>query len=150
MQIASTAFKSKTLAALLAFLFGTLGAHRFYLHGRRDPFAYLHFFASCAGVAGALLLLRSTASGIGWVCAIAGGISLTAAFLTAIVYGLRPDDKWDRRFNAQNGRHNHSRWGAIFVVIFSLFVGTSLLMGGLAFAFQTYFESHPTANDINN
>ncbi|MET5116996.1 hypothetical protein AAHH79_44100, partial [Burkholderia pseudomallei] len=73
--------------------------------------------------------------------AVPGAISLLAAFLAALVYGLRPDDKWDAQFNASRGRHSRSGWGVVFVVIFSRLIGAFLLMTGLALAFQTYFES---------
>src|SRR5581483_5454292 len=39
---APSRFRSKTFTALLAFLFGTLGAHRFYLYGWRDLFGWAH------------------------------------------------------------------------------------------------------------
>jgi TM2 domain-containing membrane protein YozV len=135
-------FKSKTCAALLASLFGSIGAHRFYLHGRRDVFGYLHIVGLALGVAGALLLMRTHRTSIaGWLLAIPGAASLLAAFLAAIVYGLRPDDKWDVRFNPGSARTNRSGWGVVFVVILSLFIGAMLLMGGLALGFQTYFEA---------
>jgi TM2 domain-containing membrane protein YozV len=71
--------------------------------------------------------------------------SLLAAFLSAIVYGLRPDEKWDAQFNADTGQHSQSGWAVIFVVIFALFIGAVLLMSGLALTFQTYFESQVEA-----
>ena len=74
-----------------------------------------------------------------------GAISLLAAFLSAIVYGLRPDAKWDAQFNAHTGRSSRSGWTVIFVVIFSLLFGAFLLMTGLALTFQTYFESQVEA-----
>jgi len=83
----------------------------------------------------------------GWALAVVGAVSLLAAFLTAIVYGLRSDDKWDARFNATSPRKSRSGWGAVFVVILSLFIGAMLLMGGLAIAFQTYFEGTVTPID---
>lgn len=138
----STPFKSKTRAALLAFLFGSVGAHRFYLHGRRDVFAYLHIAGTALGIAGALLLMQTHRTSVaGWLLAIPGAASLIAAFLAAIVYGLRPDDKWDARFNPGSPRKSRSGWGVVFVVILSLFIGAMLLMGGLALGFQTYFEA---------
>jgi TM2 domain-containing membrane protein YozV len=141
-------FKSKTRAALLAFLFGSVGAHRFYLHGRRDLLAYAHGVGFALGLAGAVLVVGSDRASIpGWALAVAGTVSLLAAFLTAIDYGLQPDDKWDARFNATSPRKNRSGWGAVFVVILSLFIGAMLLMGGLAIAFQTYFESTVTPID---
>lgn len=135
-------FRSKTVAALLAFLFGSLGAHRFYLYGPRERFAWMHIVATALGVLGLAWVLGSRGtSTLGWVFTMIGAISLFAAFLTAIVYGLRPDAKWDTQFNASLKRRSQSGWSVVFIVIFSLFIGASLLMGGMAVSFQTYFQS---------
>lgn len=139
-------FRSKTVTAALAFLFGSLGAHRFYLHGRRDPAGWAHLIGTLLGVPGLLLLQHTErASLLGWALALPGAISLLAAFLAAIVYGLRADDKWDAQFNASSGRHSQSGWTVIFIVIFSLLIGAFLLMTSLALSFQTYFESQVQA-----
>jgi TM2 domain-containing membrane protein YozV len=135
-------FRSKTMTAALAFFLGTVGAHRFYLYGSRDVFGWAHVLGTLLGIPGMLLLIAThRASPLGWALVIPGGISLVAAFLAAIVYGLRPDAKWDAQFNALTNGRSQSGWAVIFVVIFSLFIGAMLLMGGLAVAFQTYFES---------
>jgi TM2 domain-containing membrane protein YozV len=135
-------FKSKTVAAGLAFLLGFAGAHRFYLYGRRDPFGWLHLACSAFGPAGLLLLGASTRGSMtGWIFTVIATASLLAAWLTAIVYGLRPDRKWDARFNPGSARRSQSGWTVVFIVVFSLFFGAMLLMGGLAYAFQTYFEA---------
>lgn len=143
---ASPRFRSKTLTAALAFFFGSLGAHRFYLYGFRDVFGWAHLVGTIIGIPGVLLLVATQrAATIGWWLAAPGAVSLFAAFLAAIVYGLRPDQKWDAQFNAQTGKHSRSGWTVIFVVIFSLFFGAFLLMSGLALSFQTYFESQVEA-----
>jgi TM2 domain-containing membrane protein YozV len=146
-----SAFRSKTLTALLAFLLGSLGAHRFYLYGSRDAFGWAHVAGTLLGVPGVLLLIASArTSTLGWLLAIVGAVSLLSGFLAAIVYGLRPDDKWDAQFNAGLDKHNRSGWSVIFIVIFSLFIGAMVLMAGLAIAFQTYFESQiGTANSLS-
>jgi TM2 domain-containing membrane protein YozV len=142
----SPRFRSKTLTAALAFFFGSLGAHRFYLYGKRDVYGWAHVFFTLLGIPGVLLLVASErASVLGWILAVPGAISLFAAFLAAIVYGLRPDEKWDAQFNAHTQQHSRSGWTVIFVVIFSLFIGAMLLMTGLALSFQTYFESQVQA-----
>lgn len=143
---ASPYFRSKTITAALAFLFGCLGAHRFYLYGKRDIFGWAHLLGTLIGIPGVMLVIASErASTLGWVLAFFGAVSLLSAFLAAIVYGLRPDEKWDAQFNAQTGRHSNSGWTVIFVVIFSLLIGAFLLMTGLALSFQTYFESQVQA-----
>ncbi|KAG0193195.1 hypothetical protein DFQ28_006204 [Apophysomyces sp. BC1034] len=98
--------------------------------------------ATTLGIIGVQWLVETQRASIaGWLLSMPGAISLLAAFLTAIVYGLRPDDKWDARVNPHCERRNHSGWGVVFVVILSLFIGAMLLMGALALAFQTYFEA---------
>ncbi len=44
--------KSKLVTVALAFLFGSLGAHRFYLGGLRDPYGWAHLLALLAGAIG--------------------------------------------------------------------------------------------------
>ena len=142
----SPRFRSKTVTAALAFFFGSLGAHRFYLYGQRDMYGWLQLICTLAGIPGVLLLVASErTSALGWVLAVPGAISLFAAFLAAIVYGLRPDEKWDTQFNPQTQQRSRSGWAVIFVVIFSLFIGAMLLMTALAVTFQTYFESQVQA-----
>ncbi len=139
-------FRSKTLAATLAFLLGSVGAHRFYLYGMRDAFGWAHLLGTLLGVPGVLLLVATMrASPLGWALAVPGAVSLLAAFLSAIVYGLRPDHKWDAQFNAGSHQRNRSGWAVVFVVIFSLFIGALLLMAGLAVSFETYFETQSDA-----
>jgi TM2 domain-containing membrane protein YozV len=139
-------FRSKTLTAALAFFFGSLGLHRFYLYGPRDVWGWAHLIGTLVGIPGVMLLAATERASIaGWVLAVPGAVSVLSAFLAAIVYGLRPDAKWDAQFNAQTGRQSRSGWIVIFIVIFSLLIGAFLLMTGLALAFQTYFESQVEA-----
>ena len=49
-----TSPRSKTLAAWLALLLGTLGVHRFYLHGWHDRLGWLHLPPTLAGLYGVL------------------------------------------------------------------------------------------------
>ena len=143
-------FRSKTLTAALAFLFGSLGAHRFYLYGFRDIFAWLHVVATAVGLLGLTLLAScKLASGAGWACSVVGYVTLLAAFLGAIVYGLRPDAKWDAQFNAHTNRRSDSGWTVVLIVIAALFVGASVLMGGLAIGVQTYFEAQIGHSGLN-
>jgi TM2 domain-containing membrane protein YozV len=135
-------FRSKTSTAGLAFLLGSLGAHRFYLYGARDAFGWVHVVGTLLGIPGVLLLVANARiSTLGWILAIPGAISVITSFLAAIVYGLRPDEKWDAQFNAGSDKQSRSGWTVVCFVIFSLFIGATLLMAGLALAFQTYFES---------
>ena len=146
----AVAYKSKTLTAGLAMLFGTLGLHRFYLYGLRDRFGWAHVVGSACGLAGwGLLVTSDLRSPAGWGLTILGAISLFSAFLTAIVYGLRPDERWNAQFNLHTQRKSRSGWTAVIIVSVSLFVGAMLLMIGFAVAFQTYFETHETPNRLS-
>lgn len=137
--------KSKLATVALAFLFGSLGAHRFYLKGLGDKFGWAHLLATLAGAIGiASLLLGTGDTALNWTFAVAGGTSLISAFLTAIVFGLRPDEKWDARYNP-HGQPTRSGWPVVILVILSLMIGTGLLMAGLAISFQTFFESQVEA-----
>ncbi|GAB3630252.1 membrane protein [Pandoraea terrae] len=142
--------KSKTLTAGLAFLLGPLGAHRFYLYGLRDGFGWAHLAGSAMGVAGWGLLVTSELQSIpGWVLTICGAVSLFSAFLAAIVYGLRPDARWDAQFNPGTTHPTRSGWTAVIIVICALFIGAMLMMSGLAIGFQTYFEATMPANRLS-
>ncbi|KWR89458.1 TM2 domain-containing protein [Cupriavidus sp. IDO] len=137
--------KSKLLTVALAFLLGCLGAHRFYLGGLRDRYGWLHLLATLAGAIGiASMVVGAGSPALNWTFAVAGGASVISAFLGAIVYGLRPDEKWDARFNP-NGKPTRSGWPVVILVILSLLIGTGLLMAGLAISFQTFFESQVEA-----
>jgi len=137
--------KSKLITVALAFLFGSLGVHRFYLKGFPDKFGWAHLLATLAGAIGiASLVTGAGSTALNWTFAVAGGTSVIAAFLTAIVFGLRPDDRWDARYNA-HGKPTRSGWPVVILVILSLLIGTGLLMAGLAISFQTFFESQVEA-----
>jgi len=137
--------KSKLVTVALAFLLGSVGLHRFYLHGLGDKFAWTHLLAMLAGAIGVTSMAFGTGNAaLNWTFAVAGGASIVAAFLTAIVFGLRPDEKWDARYNP-HGQPTRSGWPVIILVILSLMIGTGLLMAGLAISFQTFFESQVEA-----
>lgn len=95
-----------------------------------------------AGILGWKLLAASEmGSTIGWVGVTLGFISVQASWLTTIVYGLRPDEKWDSLFNPGSGQKNQSGWLVIVCVILSLMVGATVMMSSLAIAFEQHFLS---------
>jgi hypothetical protein len=85
------AHKNKTFATLLASLLGGVGAHRFYLYGKNDKWAWLH-----------VLLFP---------------FSIYAGLLEALVIGLTPDDKWDAAHNQQSGRQSQSGWPLALLLV---------------------------------
>lgn len=131
--------KSKAAATWLAVLGGTLGLHRLYLHGMRDPWAWLFWPATLAGLAGVVRMRNLGQDDMAsWVLIPLLGLSLSAAMLSAIVIGLTPDERWGERFRA--GQVQPTGWAAVLGVIVALLVGGAALMGTIAFGGQKFFE----------
>ncbi len=133
-------YKSKTLATWLALLGGSLGLHRFYLYGLRDWLGWLHPLPTLLGLYG---IERMLAFGqddrLAWALIPLLGLMLSQAMLVAIVYGLKPDEQWNARFNA-SGMQHRTGWAAVIGVIAALMVGAGILMATIAFGMQRYFE----------
>lgn len=133
-------YRSKTVAAWLALGLGTLGLHRLYLHGLRDRLAWLHLVPTALGLAGALRLRNlGQDDPAAWLLVPVLGLMISAAMLTAIVYALTPDDKWDTRHNPGHAVVG-TGWGAVLAAIAALLLGGAALMGTVAYGGQKYFE----------
>jgi TM2 domain-containing membrane protein YozV len=134
--------KNKLLFCALGLFFPGTGFNVFYLKGLGSPWAWLQMFSLFAGILGWMLLGASDmSSALGWIFVAAGFIALEASWLTTIVYGLRPDERWDAQFNANSGQKSASGWLVILCVIASLMIGAAILMIGLAIAFEQHFLS---------
>jgi hypothetical protein len=133
-------YRSKTLAAWLALVLGTLGLHRLYLHGLRDVWGWLHPLPTALGLVG---LQRLFAFGqddrLAWVLLPVLGLSISAAMFTAIVYALTPDERWDARHNAGLAPRS-TAWGPVLAAILGLLIGGGILMGSIAYGGQKFFE----------
>ncbi len=133
-------YKSKTLATWLALLGGSLGLHRFYLHGLRDALGWLLPWPTLLGAYG---VHRAQSFGLddplSWLLIPLLGLVLAATMLSAIVIGLTRDDAWNARFNT-GGRVHRSGWLTVLGVVFALAFGAAALMATLAFSAQRYFE----------
>lgn len=105
--------KNKTLAALLASLLGGVGAHRFYLHGKKDLWA--------------------------WVHVILFPLSIFAGFIGALVIGLTPDEKWDAEKNPASGKQSDSGWPVIFIVVLTFGFGATALIATIARVFDLLY-----------
>ncbi|MEN9544913.1 MAG: hypothetical protein RLZZ598_1746, partial [Pseudomonadota bacterium] len=133
--------KSKALATWLAFLGGSFGLHRFYLHGWRDWAGWLHPWPTLLGLYGAQRMLEfGQDDRLSWVLVPILGLMLAGTMLTAIVYGLMPDEQWNARFNPDR-RPSHSGWGTVIGVIGALIVGAVALISTIAYSGQRYFET---------
>ena len=130
--------KSKSLATWLALLGGLLGAHRFYLHGWRDPLAWLHAVLSLVGLAG-VIRMRNLGQDdhAAWLLIPLFGAMVVVAMLSTIVLGLTTDERWaERRGQALKA----TRWAPVIAVVIAMLLGGAALMGTLAFSGQMFFE----------
>jgi hypothetical protein len=132
--------KSKTLATWIAVIGGSLGLHRFYLHGLRDPWGWLYPAPTLAGLYGIQRMQQlGQDDQVAWMLIPLLGMAIAAGMLLAIVYGLTPDEKWDVHYNG--GRTSRrSGWGAVIGVVTALMLGAGVLMATIAFSGQRFFE----------
>ncbi len=127
--------KNKTFATLLATLLGTLGAHRFYLRGAKDRWAWLHVASLPAA-----LLVTLAAPGANWFYQILPlTVSGLIGFLEALVLGLMSDEKWDAAFNPGSGRRSASNWPLALLLVATLMVGTGTLIATIARLFDLLY-----------
>ncbi len=134
-------YRSKTLATWIALIGGSLGLHRFYLHGLRDPWGWLFPLPTVVGVLGIQRVLDfGQDDRAAWMMMPLLGLTLSASMLAALICGLTPDEKWHARFNPGRDDPPASGWTAILGVIAALLLGAGVLMATIAFSAQRYFE----------
>ena len=128
--------KSKSLATWLALLGGLLGAHRFYLHGWRDPLAWLHPVLSMVGLAG-VIRMRNLGQDdhAAWLLIPLFGAMVVVVMLSTIV--LTTDERWAER---RGQPLKATRWAPVIAVVIAMLLGGAALMGTLAFSGQMFFE----------
>lgn len=136
-----TAWRHKTLATWLALAFGSLGVHRLYLHGWRDPWAWLHLPPTLAGVVGAARLVNLGQNDtLAWWLVPLLGLMLSVGALAAIVYGLTPDERWaERHHPGQPPRP--TRWGPVLGAMLALLLGGAALMSTVTVVGQKVAEA---------
>ena len=132
--------RSKTTAAWLALLGGSLGLHRFYLFGAADVWAWLHSVPTLLGGYGYWRLNQlGTDDRLGaWLVPMLG-VMLAATMLAAILIGLTPDERWNARFGAGEAPRR-SGGLVIFAVCLALGLGATAAMSTLAFVVAHYVE----------
>jgi hypothetical protein len=132
--------RSRAVATWLAVVAGTLGAHRFYLHGARDALAWLHVPPTLVGAYG---WWRMREFGVddarGSLLVLCLGAVVAATMLQAIVYGLTSDERWAARHGPQPPRR--SAWPIVIAVVLALALGAAATMATIALAAQRYYES---------
>lgn len=137
--------KSKTLTTWLALLGGSIGAHRLYLRGARglfDVWVWLHIMATALGLLGIYRVrLYGVDDPTAWLLIPFGGVSISAAMLTAIVNGLQGDEAWHQRHNAGSSTVAGSGWANIIGVGIALLLGAIVLMSTITISMQHYFET---------
>ena len=124
--------KNKTLATLLALLFGSMGLHRFYLYGRRDVWGWVHLATLPLS---ALLVLGNPDTPLIFSAAPLV-LSVLAGFLETLVIGVTPDEKWDARHNAGSGRQSDTRWPVPLMLVLGLGAGATALIAAIARTFD--------------
>jgi len=133
-------YRSKTVAAWLALTLGTLGLHRLYLYGAGDRLAWLHPVPTAIGLAG-VVRMRNLGQDdhLAWLLIPVLGLMISLAMLTAIVWALTPDERWDAHHNPGHAVVP-TAWGPVLAAIAALMVGGAVLMGTIAFSGQKFFE----------
>jgi len=134
------AYKSKTFATWIAVLAGSLGLHRFYLHGFRDRWGWLFVWPTLVGLYGVQRMRHLGGDDhLAWLLIPLLGLMVAIGMFSAILYGLTPDERWNTRFNPTGPQHRMG-WATIIGVVLALVIGGGVLMATLAFSAQRYFE----------
>ena len=127
--------KNKTLTAFLSFSLGSVGAHRFYLYGKNDAIAWLHF----ASLPLSILLSKLYFNLNEFITFAPWLLSLLVALLTTLILGLKSDEKWDAQFNASSEKKSDSSWFLALVLVFDVGAGAIVLIGMMARAFDLLY-----------
>ncbi|WP_296001852.1 NINE protein [Rugamonas sp.] len=131
----SQTHKNKTFTTLLAFLLGGVGAHRFYLRGAGDKWAWLHVASvpACAAVA----LAAPQADRFYQLLPLI--VSVLLGCLQALVLGLMSDEKWDAAYNGGSGRQSDSTWPLALILVLTLAIGVGGTIAAMARLFDLMY-----------
>ncbi|HEU4621710.1 MAG TPA: hypothetical protein VFS42_05760 [Burkholderiaceae bacterium] len=133
-------YRAKFIAALLAFIGGGLGLHRWYL-GLRGGVMYATWL-----VAGMALFNAVGSKATTWIVVLAL-LPVWAGFAESLGIAVMPDARFDARFNANTTRRNDNGWNCVILAIVVLLVGTTILMTTIILASQFYFEAQGISFD---
>jgi len=123
----AAAHKNKTVATLFALLLGGFGIHRFYLKPGADRIGLLHL--CCLPVMG---ILYGAVKPHPFYMVLPLLVSYIVGFVEALVIGLMPDEKWDAQYNAHSGRQSRSNWVLVLLLVITMLVATTVLIGTIA------------------
>lgn len=126
--------KNKTLATLLALILGTVGAHRFYLYGKHDIYAWVH---TSSALITTFLILTSTKHIFIKISPLL--ISALAGFITALINGLTSDEKWDQTHNNTSKTRSDSNWQLGLLLVITMIIGSTTLIATIARLFDLLF-----------
>ena len=133
--------RSRAVATWLALVGGSLGVHRFYLHGIADVVGWLHPWPTLLGTYG---FWRMREFGVddarGSKLVLLLGAMVALAMLQTIVLGLTSDERWSARHGPAPAR-SAPGWPTYVAVALALAIGAGAAMATIAFAAQQYFES---------
>jgi hypothetical protein len=131
--------RSRAVATWLALVAGILGAHRFYLHGARDVWAWLHPWPTLVGAYGFWRLRElGVDDPLGARLVLLLGAMVALAMLQAIVIGLTRPERWAARHGSVA---SGPAWPIYLGVGIALAIGAGAAMATIAFAAQQYFEA---------
>ena len=132
---------SRAVATWLALLGGSLGLHRFYLHGTGDAWGWLHPWPTLVGAYGCWRMRElGVDDARGSLLVLLLGAMVALSMLQAIVYGLMSDEAWTRRHGPASAARGPA-WPTVVAVVLALAIGASVAIATIAFAAQRYFES---------
>jgi TM2 domain-containing membrane protein YozV len=126
---------NKTIATFLSSVFGSIGLHRFYVHGRKDRWAWVHLLT--LPLSGIALLLFPTQPALFTLSPLL--ISGLVSLIEALVIGLTPDDKWDAKFNSGSGQVSQSDWPLALLLVLTLGAGAIAVIATIARFFDLLF-----------
>jgi hypothetical protein len=127
--------KNKTLATFLALVLGGVGVHRFYLKGSVDRLGLLHL---CSVPLTGLVYAGAHGANPFYVM-LPLLVSYIAAFIEALVIGLKPDEKWDAAYNAGTGARSQSHWVLAVLLVATMLVGATVVIATMARLFDLLY-----------
>ena len=118
--------RSKAIAAWLACLLGAFGAHAWYM---RRGWAWVWTLFTVL-----MLVLSWSFYPVWWDSPpfLVLVVPCAAGYIEALIFALKPDDKFDAKYNVGSGQVTRTGWGAVMAAIVATLAGGTVLMAYLA------------------